>query len=123
MEKNIDKIIKLLDCIIDICENHLPKYSSYIDETIDLFNIKSYDQILEKYFPKELKGYKNKEQMIHSFEQFKNDNLFYDCLLDDFKLYMHNILFITKKVLLANNSNNESLLDSNISFIYYYNFV
>jgi len=123
MESNIDKIIKLLDCIIDICENHLPKYSSYIDETIDLFNIKSYDQILEKYFPKELKGYKNKEQMIHSFEQFKNDNLFYDCLLDDFKLYMHNILFITKKVLLANNSNNESLLDSNISFIYYYNFV
>ena len=123
MDSNINKIIKVLDCIIDICEKHQPKYSSYTGEEIDLFNIKSYALILEKYFPNELKEYKNKEQMIHSFEQFKNDNLFYDCLLDDFKLYMYNILFITKKVLLANNSNYESLLDSNISFIYYYNFV
>ena len=36
---------------------------------------------------------------------------------------MNNTLFITKKVLFVNNSNYESLLKNNISFIYYYNFV
>ena len=123
MESNVDKIIKILNCIIDICEKHQPKYSPFIGETLDLSNINSYAQIVDNYFPKEIKGYKNKEQMIHSFEQFKNENSFYDCLLDDFKLYMYNILFKTKKVLLVNNSNYESLLKNNISFIYYYNFV
>ena len=68
MESNVDKIIKLLDCIIDICEKHQPKYSPITGEIKDLFSINSYTQIFELYFPKELKGYKNKEPMIHSFE-------------------------------------------------------
>ena len=122
---NITKINKVFDCIIDICEQHPPKYSQYAEDIKTLYNIDYFSGPLKKQFSIEEINvlYKN-EQLIHSHEQFCNNNSFYNSFLDDFKIYMSKIINNKKKLLLKPKYlKYDSLFNSNIAFIYYYNFV
>ena len=72
----------------------------------------------------EINALYKKEKLIHSHEQFLNSNSFYDLFLDDFKIYMSKMKNNKKKLLLKQNfSIYDGLFNSNIAFIYYYNFV
>ena len=127
-EGNIEYNNKILDCIIDICESHPPKYNNLGIEGKSFINDDFFTNNLKKYFStEEIMGYEGKEQLIHDYNQFINNNLFYNSLLDDFKLYMCNILLRKKKIVLLYPDNyneyNELLFDNNISFIYFYNFI
>ena len=127
-EGNIEYNNKILDCIIDICESHPPKYNNLGIEGKSFINDDFFTNNLKKYFStEEIMGYEGKEELIHDYNQFINNNLFYNSLLDDFKLYMCNILLRKKKIVLLYPDNyneyNELLFDNNISFIYFYNFI
>ena len=51
----------------------------------------------DRYFTlEEIKAYKGKEQLIHDYKKFENNNSFYKSLLEDFKLYMCDILLRKK---------------------------
>ena len=92
---------KILNCIINICESHLPKYNHIRIEDEILLKDDYFSKSLQKYFTfEEIKKYKGKEQIIHDYKQFENNNLFYISLLDDFKLYMCNILLSKKRFVL-----------------------
>ena len=82
---------------------------------------------MEKYFTlEEIKAYKGKEQIIHDYKQFEDNNLFYISLLEDFKLCMYNILFSKKRFVLIYPENDniyQSLIHHYLSFIYFYNFI
>ena len=125
---NVEYNNKILNCIIDICESHPPKYDNlgleselFISDDFFMKNIKKYFSI------EEINSYKGKEQIIHDYKEFANDDLFYKKLLDDFKLYMYNIISRKKKLVLIypdnDNEFNESLFNNNISFIYFYNMI
>jgi len=122
---NIIKINKVFDCILEICEQHPPKYSQYAEDIKTLSNIDYFSGPLKKQFSiKEINSLYKKEQLIHSHEQFFYSNSFYNCLLDDFKIYMSKIKNNNKKLLLnPKYLICDSLFNSNIAFIYYYNFV
>ena len=88
---------KILNCIIDICESHPPKYNHIRIEDETLLKDNYFSKPLEKYFTlEEIKAYKGKEQIIHDYKEFANDDLFYKSLLDDFKLYIYNIIYRKK---------------------------
>lgn len=118
----------ILDCIIDICESHPPKYNNLGIEGKSFINDDFFSKNLKKYFStEEIIAYERQEQFIHDYKQFVDNNLFYKSLLNDFKLYMCNIILREKKLVLLYPDNyneyNEYLFDNNISFIYFYNFI
>jgi len=117
---------KILNCIIDICESHPPKYDNLGFESDLFISDDFFTKNLTKYFSiGEILSYKGKEQCIHDYKEFTNDDIFYKSLLDDFKLYMYKIISRKKKLVLIypdnDNEFNESLFNNNISFIYFYN--
>ena len=124
---NIQNNIKILNCIIDICESHPPRYNHLRIENESFIRDDYFSKPLEKHFTlKDIFSYKGKEQHIHEYKQFENNNLFYKSLLEDFKLYMSAILFRKKRLVLVypdNDNLNQSLFNNNISFIYFYNFI
>ena len=126
-KSDIENNNKILNCIINICESHPPKYN-LLDTTKFSFNMKDYflNPIKKHFSIDEINTYKNQEQKIHSYDAFNNNNLFYQSLLNDFKLYMHKILIRKKSLVLLYPDNNynfyEIIFDNNISFIYFYNF-
>ena len=127
-DTNIDCSNKILNFIIDICESQRPKYNKYILENASLANNDFLTKNLKKYFQtEEIITYKGKEQHIHDYKQFVDSDLFYQTLLDDFKLYICKILYKKKKfVLLFPDNYNyliERIFNNNISFIYFYNFI
>ena len=84
---------KILNCIIDICESHPPKYDNLGLESELFIRDDFFTKNLIKYFSiEEIFSYKGKEQCIHDYKEFVNDDLFYKSLLDDFKVYMYNII-------------------------------
>ena len=102
MEANAEINKKILDCIIDICEQYYPRYHQDEEENEVLINFDIFEQSLKKYFSlDEIKTYKENEQIIHSYEQFTDNNLFYEIFLNDFKMYMKNILLKKQKTLLS----------------------
>ena len=126
-EGNIEYNNKILDCIIDICESHPPRNNNLGIDFL-LINDDFFTKNVEKYFAtEEIISYKGKEQFIHDFNQFADNNLFYKSLLNDFKLYMCKILLRKKKLMLLYpvnyNEYNECIFDSTMSFIYFYNFI
>ena len=118
---------KILNCIIDICESHPPRYNYLRIESESFMKDDYFSKPLQKYFTlEEIKAYKGKEQLIHDYKQFENNNSFYKSLLEDFKLYMCDILLRKKRLVLIypeNDNLNQSLFNNNISFIYFYNFI
>ena len=124
MEANAEINKKILDCIIDICEQYYPRYHQDEEENEVLINFDIFEQSLKKYFSlNEIKTYKENEQIMHSYEQFTDNNLFYKIFLNDFKMYMKNILLKKQKTLLSRiECENEGIFKNNISFIYSYNF-
>ena len=118
---------KILNCIIDICESHPPKYNHIRIEDEIFLKDDYFSKPLEKYFTlEEIKTYKGKEQIVHDYKQFVDNNLFYISLLEDFKLCMCNILLSKKRFVLIYPENDniyQSLFNNNISFIYFYNFI
>lgn len=124
MEAKAEINKKILDCIIDICEKYYPRYHQDEEEREGFINFDHFIQPLKKYFSlNEIETYKEDEQIIHSYEQFTDDNLFYKCFLNDFKMYMKKILLKKKKTLLSRfEFENDGIFKNNISFIYYYNF-
>ena len=92
---------KILNCIIDICESHPPKYNHIRIEDEIFLKDDYFSKPLEKYFTlEEIKTYKGKEQIVHDYKQFVDNNLFYISLLEDFKLCMCNILLSKKRFVL-----------------------
>ena len=127
-DKNIEYNNKILNCIIDICESHPPRYNHLKLETMLFINDDYFTKSINKNFvADEIKNCKQKEQMIHEYSKFESSNFFYECLLEDFKLYMHRILIRKKKLALLHRLNDntylESIFDNNTSFIYFYNFI
>ena len=124
MEPNTEINNKILNCIINICEQYYPRYHQDEEEIEAFISLDYFGQPLKKYFSSnEIETYEAKEQIIHSYEQFIDDNLFYKIFLNDFKMYMRNNLLNKKRVLLSRiEFENEGIFNNNISFIYYYNF-
>lgn len=124
---NIQYNNKILNCIIDICESHPPRYNYLGLESESFIKDDYFSKPLQKYFTlEEIKAYKGKEQLIHDYKKFENNNSFYKSLLEDFKLYMCDILLRKKRLVLIypeNDNLNQSLFNNNISFIYFYNFI
>lgn len=124
---NIQYNNKILNCIIDICESHPPRYNYLRFESESFIKDDYFSKPLQKYFTlEEIKAYKGKEQLIHDYKKFENNNSFYKSLLEDFKLYMCDILLRKKRLVLIypeNDNLNQSLFNNNISFIYFYNFI
>ena len=108
-EKTFEYNNTILNCIIDICESHPPRYNDLGMEGEQFINDDFFTKNILKYFPKEeIIKYKEKEQRIHDYQQFVDNDLFYKSLFDDFKLYMCKILFRKKRlVLLYPNNYNE----------------
>ena len=124
---NLENINKILDCIIDICQSHPPRY---IKIRIDDESFYYYKISVNNFFPdNEINAYNNKVQIIHDYKEFTDNDLFYKSLLDDFKLYINKILSRSKKLALLYSNNNkysdnyDIIFNNNISFIYFYNFV
>ena len=125
---NIEYNNKILNCLVDICESHPPKYNNLGLKSELFISDDFFSTNLKKYFSiEEIFAYKGKEKFISDYKAFINNNLFFKNLLDDFKLYMYNILSNKKKLVLIypdnNNEFNESLFDNNISFIHFYNLI
>jgi len=118
---------KLLDCIIDICEFHPSKYR-YVGIDEESCKVENYfiKPIIKFFSIEEIKAYKDKEQIIHDYKLYINDESFYKSLLDDFKLYMYKIIYIRKNFALLYLDifkQYETIFNNNISFIYFYNFI
>ena len=127
-ERKIDYNNKILNCIIDICGSHPPRFNNIGIDDESFLNDDFFKKNVEKYFSmEEIISYKGKEQYIHDYNQFIDNDLFYKSLLNDFKLYISKIIFRKKKLALIYPKNYdefiESLFDNNISFIYFYNFI
>ena len=126
-ERKIDYNNKILNCIIDICESHPPRFNNIGIDDESFINDDFFKKNVKKYFSKEeIILYKEKEQYIHDYNLFIDSDLFYESLLNDFKLYISKITFRKKKLALIYpkiyDEFIESLFDNNISFIYFYNF-
>ena len=127
-----DKIIKynnkILNCIIDICESHPPRYNNLkLENMINLEDDYFRKSISKNFSNDEIKNCKGKEQIIYDYSAFVNSDFFYKNLLEDFKLSIYKILQRNKRLvlLLPFNDNDffESIFNNSISFIYFYNFV
>ncbi len=121
---------KILECIIDICQSHPPRYTKITTDDESLITDDYFKSSVNKFFPNdEIYAYNNKVQIIHDYKVFTDNDLFYKTLLDDFKLYIYKILSKPKKLALLRpnnykyNAGFESIFNNNISFIYFYNFV
>ena len=123
-EKECNK--KILDCLIDMFEIHYPiKYNTiYNLNENNYLNSNELRNIINKNFPiEELLDYEYKQQLVHNYDEFQNNNFFYNILLDDFKMYMSNFMINVKTLLKYNIDKDEGIFDNNISFIYFYNFI
>ena len=75
-EGNIEYNNKILDCIIDICESHPPRNNNLGIDFL-LINDDFFTKNVEKYFAtEEIISYKGKEQFIHDYNQFADNNYF-----------------------------------------------
>ena len=112
---------KILDCIFDICDCYLPNYDT-IDSYQDFETL--FVQIIKKYFDlKDSFKYKGRVQMIHDNKSYLDNKCFYNILLDDFKLYIYNIINNINLKTSPDYNILKRVFDTNISFIHYYNFI
>ena len=69
---------KILNCIIDICESHPPRYNNIGIDDESFVNNDFFKKNVEKYFSKEeIISSKGNEQYIHDYNQFIDNDLFY----------------------------------------------
>ncbi len=76
-ERNIEYNNNILDCIRDICESHPQRYNNLGIEYLLINDDDFFIKKVEKYFStEEIISYKGKEQFIHDYKQFVDNNFF-----------------------------------------------